>query len=170
MDLITFVTDRGANFVKGLQFFRVLYCVAHRLNNILKATFYQQSKKNKKKMKMTPSKTISKIINETEKTPTKMIKKTRTTTKEGSPEIDCYFIEEENHNDSDFTEESSEDEEDDDQLFHIDYATTILDNLSRSAEHILQTIEGCKSLVAYVKKVCMKAYQGFPFTEFLFTG
>jgi hypothetical protein len=167
MDLITFVSDRGSNFVKGLQSFKVLHCVAHRLNNILKATFYQQSKK-KKKMKVTPSKTISKIIIETEKTPTKMTKKTTTTTttttsKEGSPEIDCYYMdEEENHNDSDSTEESSEDEEDDDgHLFLIDYTTTTLDNLPQSAKHILQTIEDCKSLVTHVKKVFMNGFKVF---------
>jgi hypothetical protein len=45
MDLITFVTDRSSNFVKGLRSFKVLYCVAHRLNNILKTTFYQQPKR-----------------------------------------------------------------------------------------------------------------------------
>ena len=46
-------------------------------------------------MEMTSSKIISKTIIETEKTPTQMGKKTTTTAKEASPEIDCYFIEEE---------------------------------------------------------------------------
>ena len=58
--------------------------------------------------------------------------------------------EEESRNDSDFTEESSKDAEDNDQLFLIDYTTTILNNLPQSAKHILQPIENCKSLVAYV--------------------
>ncbi|CAF1036360.1 unnamed protein product, partial [Didymodactylos carnosus] len=65
----------------------------------------------------------------------------------GSPEIDCYYIdEEENHDDSDSTEESCEDEEyDDGQLFLIDYTTTTLNNLPQSAKHILQTIEDSTS-------------------------
>ena len=141
------------------------------MDNVLKATFYQQSKENKKKLEITQSKTISKIIIETEKIPTKMIKKTTTTAKEGLPEIDCYSMEEkESYNDSDFRKESSEDEEDDDQLLLIDYTTTILDNLPQSVKRILRIIEDCKPLVTYVKKVCMNAYQGFPFIEFLFTG
>ena len=98
-----------------------------------------------------------------------MMKKKTTTAKEGSPEIDCYFMkEEESCNGSDFFREESP--EDEDQLFLIDYTTTILDNLRPSAKHILQTIEACKLLVAYIKKVCMNAYQDFSFIEFSFTG
>ena len=48
MDKITFVTDRGSNFIKALMNFRVILCVAHRLNNVLKKTFFQESSKKKK--------------------------------------------------------------------------------------------------------------------------
>ena len=41
MDDITYVTDRGSNFIKAFRLHKVLYCVAHRLNNILKRCFYQ---------------------------------------------------------------------------------------------------------------------------------
>jgi hypothetical protein len=47
MDNITFVTDRGSNFKKAFRLHKVLFCVAHRLNNILKRCFYQNSNKKK---------------------------------------------------------------------------------------------------------------------------
>lgn len=39
MNQITFVTDRGSNFLKAFRLHKALYCVAHRLNNILKRCF-----------------------------------------------------------------------------------------------------------------------------------
>ncbi|CAF3867215.1 unnamed protein product [Rotaria sordida] len=41
MDSITFVTDRGSNSIKAFRLNKVLFCVTHRLNNILKRCFYQ---------------------------------------------------------------------------------------------------------------------------------
>ena len=34
MDSITYVTDRGANFVKAFWSNKVLFCMVHRMNNI----------------------------------------------------------------------------------------------------------------------------------------
>ncbi|CAF1533718.1 unnamed protein product [Adineta ricciae] len=65
MDKITFVSDRGSNFVSALRNYNVLYCVAHRLNNILKRTFYQGLKKKKKNM--TPMKSFTFSTNITQK-------------------------------------------------------------------------------------------------------
>lgn len=48
MESITFVTDRGANFVKAFKSNKVLYCVVHRMNNILKRCFYQNPSKKSK--------------------------------------------------------------------------------------------------------------------------
>jgi hypothetical protein len=45
MNNIVFVTDRGANFVKSLRSHTVLFCVAHRLSNVLKRCFYQNPQK-----------------------------------------------------------------------------------------------------------------------------
>ena len=44
---ITFVSDRGANFLKALKRFQAYSCAAHRLNNIVKCCFYV-NEKNKK--------------------------------------------------------------------------------------------------------------------------
>ena len=88
MDKITFVTDRGSNFKKAFHSHSVLYCAAHRLNNILKRCFYHTDKKKKKNNK-SPAKAIlwSTTVVETEITPTK--KKTVTTrTNCASPEVD----------------------------------------------------------------------------------
>jgi hypothetical protein len=136
----------------------VLHCVAHRLNNILKRTFYQQPKKAKKKGKITPNKTVSKIIIETERTPSKTMKKTTTTTTavEASPEIDFPYENEENYDDNGSAEETSDDDEDEDdeqELFLLDYTATTIENLPQSAKNVLQTIKDCKALVKYVKKV-----------------
>ncbi|CAF1209747.1 unnamed protein product [Adineta ricciae] len=48
LHLLTFVSDRGSNFVKALKPYRSFFCLAHRLNNILKRAFYQNNlNKNK---------------------------------------------------------------------------------------------------------------------------
>ncbi|CAF1430901.1 unnamed protein product [Adineta steineri] len=44
---ITFVSDRGANFLKALKRFQAYSCAAHRLNNIVKCCFFV-NEKNKK--------------------------------------------------------------------------------------------------------------------------
>ncbi|CAF5095494.1 unnamed protein product, partial [Rotaria sp. Silwood1] len=40
MDKITFVCDRGSNLIKALEDYQVVHCFPHRLNNVLKRTFY----------------------------------------------------------------------------------------------------------------------------------
>jgi len=123
---------------------------------VLKRTFYQQPKKAKKKGKVTPNKTISKIIIETERTPLKTMKKTTTTTTsvEASPEADFQYENEENYDDNGSAEETSDDDDDDeDELFLLDYTATTIENLPQSAKNVLQTIKDCKALVRYVKKV-----------------
>ena len=153
IDLITFVTDRGSNFICALRQFKVLYCVAHRLNNVLKRTFYQQSKRTREKP--APNKTVSKVIVETETTPLKEIRKTTTmTSMQSSPEFDLpqYSAPSDDRCDSDSTDTTSDDD-DDHQCTFIDYSMTTLGNLPSSAKHVLQTIKDCKALVTYVKKV-----------------
>ena len=43
-----FVIDRGSNLVKALKPYRSLYCYGHRLNNVLKRSFFQSNKKKRK--------------------------------------------------------------------------------------------------------------------------
>ncbi|CAF1957549.1 unnamed protein product [Rotaria magnacalcarata] len=150
MDKITFVTDRGANFIKALMAFRVLLCVAHRLNNVLKKTFYQEI--SKKKTIVSPGKilTTSTSVCRTEITPTKteMTTITTRTFAQASPEGNEEDIDDKNDID---TEESSDDDNDDDDDV-VDYTSTTIANLPPPAKAILDMIKDCKSLVKYVKK------------------
>ena len=41
---VTFVSDRGTNFLKALKRFQAYSCVAHRLNNIVKHCFFVNEK------------------------------------------------------------------------------------------------------------------------------
>ncbi|CAM4976277.1 unnamed protein product [Rotaria socialis] len=150
MDKITFVTDRGANFIKALMAFRVLLCVAHRLNNVLKKTFYQEI--SKKNTIVSPGKilTTSTSVCRTEITPTKteMTTITTRTFTQASSEVNEEDIDDKNDID---TEESSDDDNyDDDDV--VDYPSTTIANLPPSAKAILDMIKDCKSLVKYVKK------------------
>ncbi|CAF3570727.1 unnamed protein product [Rotaria socialis] len=150
MDKITFVTDRGANFIKALMAFRVLLCVAHRLNNVLKKTFYEEI--SKKNTIVSPSKilTTSTSVCRTEITPTKteMTTITTRTFTKASSEVNEEDIDDKNDID---TEESSDDENDDDDDV-VDYTSTTIANLPPPAKAILDMIKDCKSLVKYVKK------------------
>jgi hypothetical protein len=87
MDNITYVTDRGSNFRKAFRSHKILHCVAHRLNNILKRYFYQNPVKkttgSSKNEFVHPVTTIIKI----QETPKK--KKTISTTYfQASPEVE----------------------------------------------------------------------------------
>ncbi|CAF4464747.1 unnamed protein product [Rotaria sp. Silwood2] len=46
---IIWVTDRGSNIKKILEEYEVVFCAAHRVNNILERLFFQSKKKKKKK-------------------------------------------------------------------------------------------------------------------------
>ena len=41
---VTFVSDRGTNFLKALKRFQAYSCIAHRLNNIVKHCFFVNEK------------------------------------------------------------------------------------------------------------------------------
>ncbi len=148
MDKITFVTDRGSNFVSAFRNFDVLYCVVHRLNNILKRTFYQGLKKKKKNATPMKSFMVSTNITQMEVTPTKIGRTTTTTTTAvASPDISSEIPDDDNDGDS---EDSTDDEDDEDPL---DYTAATITELSPAAKQVLDTITHCKSLVKYAKKV-----------------
>jgi hypothetical protein len=88
IDKITFVTDRGSNFKKAFSSHKVLYCVAHRLNNILKRCSYHMDKKQRKENK-SPGKAVlwPTTVVETRITPTKK-KAVAARTSCASPELD----------------------------------------------------------------------------------
>ncbi|CAF4924085.1 unnamed protein product [Rotaria sp. Silwood1] len=45
---VNILCDRGSNFVKGFRDYDPLFCYGHRLNNILKTSFFQNAKNKKK--------------------------------------------------------------------------------------------------------------------------
>ncbi|CAF2091379.1 unnamed protein product [Rotaria magnacalcarata] len=47
---VTIVCDRGANFLKAFRYHHPILCYAHRLNNILKRTFFQHSEQSSLKL------------------------------------------------------------------------------------------------------------------------
>jgi hypothetical protein len=120
----------------------VLFCTAHRLNNILKHTFYQNYSKEKKADRSKTTTTT--VIEQTEKTPNKTTK--FRTTIQASPEInsDVEMIDDDD-SDTDESEMSDDD--------NIDYSSITVSNLPTSAKEILDTIRHSKALVKYTKKV-----------------
>jgi hypothetical protein len=151
MDRITFVSDRGSNFVSGLRKCHVLFCVAHRLNNILKRTFYQGVKKKKRNITPMKSVTVSTNVTRVEVTPTKVQSKTTTTTSSlASPGTSGETFDDEHDDKADELEDSSDEEDDGDPL---DYTEATIENLATAAKEVVDTITHCKALVKYVKKV-----------------
>lgn len=47
MDKVIFVCDRGSNLIKALEDQKVVHCFPHRMNNVLKRTFYSAGTKEK---------------------------------------------------------------------------------------------------------------------------
>ena len=138
--------DRGANLIKALQGYEVLFCFAHRLNNVLKRGFFQ-----------------SKTNRTSTKTPKTATSVAATTT--SAVDIDS------NHSSSS-NSSTEEDEEvlvptrkikkkkqkqkqkqqssvtNDDNQMKLNF-----NDLSVKAQEIIETIKQCKKLVRYIKKV-----------------
>ena len=89
MDSITFVTDRGSNFIKAFRSNKVLFCVAHRLNNILKRCFYQYPTKTNTIKSLNASIKSNTTITGIQETPKKKKNKS-TISLEPSPEIEDF--------------------------------------------------------------------------------
>jgi hypothetical protein len=51
---IVWVTDRGSNIKKILEEYEVVFCSAHRVNNVLAKVFFQVEKRKKKKNQQLP--------------------------------------------------------------------------------------------------------------------
>ena len=143
--------------MKALRPYSTSNCVAHRLNNVLKAGFYQVKKKKSKKDKATPS-PISETTDSSDST-------------SDSDEDEGYV----HRHDGDKENESSDDGNKNDKRFEggqyvyygnggddatlsntLDYCTIKLPDIPPAALSLLKTIASCKSLVRYVKKVRVK--------------
>ncbi|CAF2161723.1 unnamed protein product [Rotaria magnacalcarata] len=119
---ITFTTDRGSNILKALKGYPVVYCFAHRINNVLKLAFYQTAQKKEKKnliVTTTPSKNKLKQVEYT--------------------------------NDTSSDDSSSEDDVPTSSPSKYIEANTTMSNLSTKAKEVLITIATSKKLVKYAK-------------------
>jgi hypothetical protein len=150
MDKITFVCDRGSNLVKALEDYQVIHCFPHRLNNVLKRTFYSagtQDKKERKKRKQSSKKNQG----DNHSTWDNFI------SNDDEPLMDYD------------NRDSSESESDDDVVLDAnsvelalrslssspvrDHVNVIEQNLPLHAAQLLATIARCKQLCCYVKRV-----------------
>ena len=138
---MSFVSDRGANLVKGLRDYETLFCFLHRINNVLKRSFFQLSSQRKK----------SDLTNTTRPASASLLN--------------------DNENDDYHSTSSTDDEE----TFiptiqmrkkkkNTDASSTIHDQMKLKlkdfpieGQKIIKTIEQCKSLVRYVKKVRIRS-------------
>ena len=137
--------------MKGLRNILVLFCVAHRLNNILKRTFYQGIKKKQENMASVKSFTVSTNIMNTEVTPPKIQRTTKLTTRAVSySDFSHNSFDDDKNNTVDDIEESSDDEND---CAVLDYTEATIADLNPVVKQVVDTIAQCKALVKYVKKV-----------------
>ncbi|CAF2786029.1 unnamed protein product [Rotaria sp. Silwood2] len=156
MDNITFVTDHGSNFIKTFRVNKVSFCVALRLNNILKRCFYQNPIKTNSIKSSNTSVQSNTTITEIQETPKKKKKKSIANL-QPSPEIEDST--------EGIREDESDDEEDEDDDGdscgygdncdfgdNHDYKDLAFNQLPNNILEILTTIKNCKSLVKYIKK------------------
>lgn len=152
MDKVTFVCDRGSNLVKALEDYQVVNCFAHRLNNVLKRTFYSAGTQDKVERKRRNN-----SFNKTQNN-------TNSIWNDSAGNDDDPLMD---YDDRD----SSESESDDDVVLNEksvelalrslsssssperDHVNILEQNLSPYATQILVIIKRCKQLCCYVKRV-----------------
>ncbi|CAF3835637.1 unnamed protein product [Rotaria sp. Silwood1] len=132
-----FVSDRGPNLVKALKPYRPIYCYAHRLNNILKRSFFQsQKKKNKNEEQNAQLSTIN----------LDKIKSEDSDLSISSSEDDNESFLPVHTNKKKITKSGGRSALNDPRKLE-------LPDLDSSAQEVIKTIVNCKKLVQYVKKV-----------------
>ena len=135
----------STNFIKALKPYSTTNCVAHRLNNIVKVSFYQ-TKENLRNNKIDLSEILEIICSFNSENDTdcsedevrenneeaKGTKSSKTTNKNigGNKGVDSATS-----------------------SYVLDYSTIKLSEIPSSALNILKTIVSCKSAVKYIKKV-----------------
>ena len=148
MDKITFVCDRGNNLVKALEGYRVIHCFPHRLNNVLKRTFY--SARTREKLRQRQREPLNKNKNDDQSIWNDMI----------SNNNDSLMY----YDDCDSSESESDDTVLDEKSVELalrsvsasperDHVNVLEQNLPIYASQILTTIVRCKELCSCVKRV-----------------
>lgn len=150
MNKITFVCDRGSNLVKALERFQVLNCFPHRLNNVVKRTFYSAG--TQEKIQRRQRKPFSK----------KNQAEDQSTWTDNILDGDDSLMD---HDDRDSTDSDSDDDVIlDEKSVELalrslsssperDHVNVFEKNLPPYAAQIISTIVQCKQLCCYVKRV-----------------
>ncbi|CAF1516085.1 unnamed protein product [Adineta ricciae] len=133
---LNFVSDRGPNLVKALKPYHPIYCYAHRLNNLLKRSFFQSTQKQKQKETSASeaSATSSKTNNEDDSS---------TSSSEDEIEYSLPVVTRKKKTKSKVAGAQEN---------GVDHMKLQLGDLDPAAKTIIQTIVNCKKLVKYVKK------------------
>ncbi len=132
-----FISDRGPNLVKALKPYRPLYCYGHRLNNLLKRTFFQSQKKKKND----------------EAQNTQPSKARQVQNKNQESDLSTSASEDEDESFLPIHRNKKKTTTGVNQSITNDPRKLQLVDLDSSAQEVIKTIVGCKKLVKYVKKV-----------------
>ncbi|CAF2868573.1 unnamed protein product [Rotaria sp. Silwood2] len=160
---LNFVSDRGPNFLKALKPFATTNCVAHRLNNIPKGGFYQTSKKKTNCNKVVPSQTLNTVSSSDSEND----HNTDEDEDNKNDEQGADGKTREHHRQGEGYAANYMDYENNDDIRGglrvvssniLDYSIVKLLDVPLAAFKILKTIESCKSLVRYLKKVRNKQW------------
>jgi hypothetical protein len=146
------MSDRGSNFVKVFQDFNPLFCFGHRLNNVLKTTFFQHVKTKKKGSDSTTASDITARSNS--HAAPKVYKDAVTTIN------DALSCEESSEDDEEYVPPSlpivrkrksniSTSTKNNQQLLR----KVSIDDVPGEAKDVLSTLKQCKKIVKYIKKV-----------------
>lgn len=156
IDKIYFVSDRGSNLVKALENFNVIHCFLHRLNNILKRTFYSAGTREKAKGRG-KERNVEKIQFDDQPPWNDSMNNNR------DPSLD-YDDRDSSGSDSD--EETALDPKSvelglsnsTEQLYKRDHINVPQQNVPLHASQVLTTICRCKQLCRYVKRVIQTSW------------
>jgi hypothetical protein len=151
LTMVNIVSDRGSNFVKAFQDLDPLFCFGHRMNNVLKTSFFQHIKKKKKQPASTTTNDIT--VPSNNHTAPKINKDAVTTIN------DALSSEESSEDDEEYVPPSllivrkrktkiSKTRNDNQQLLR----KVSIDDIPGEAKTVLSTLKQCKKLVKYIKK------------------
>ena len=130
-----FVIDRGSNLVKALKPCRPLYCYGHRLNNILKRSFFQPNKKNE--TANVRSRTVQ---------PNKKQRDSDLSISTSDDDIETVLPIAKRKKKTKVTAEVA-------QSITTDPRKLELTDMEPAAQKVIETIFNCKKLVKFIKKV-----------------
>jgi hypothetical protein len=122
---LMFMSDRGSNIIKALEGHDVLFCFGHRINNVLQRSFYQIIPKGDKEKTTNPTTTSS-------KRPLKIQDSSDEELDSDSDEI-CKKPSPSKH----------------------PQAVVVYSKIPHKPKELLEMITASKSLVKYVKLVCL---------------